>query len=445
MKSLADDMASAGKKLEDDELVSYILTGFDRDFDPVVTAVSTRVEPISVNELFTQLTSHEQRIDLRDNHSSVNLADKRGRGNNINNTRGRGGGSRGGYGRGFQRGGRGGGGSGRRVPFQPDVFCQLCEKEGHAVIDCFKRFDSSFTGVAKKSVSSATTGSYGVDTNWYVDSGATDHVTSELDKLTIRDKYGGHDQVHSASGSGMRIDHIGSSILHTPSSRIRLNKILHVPKATKSLLSVHQLAKDNNAFLEFHPNFFSIKEQGTQRTLLNGRCEKGLYPLKSNLFCSDSNKQAFSAAVKPSVSIWHHRLGHVSTNIVKQVLSRHQLPFSSESNKHLVCDACQRGKSHQLPYPRSTSASTSPLQLVYSDVWGPAPSSVGRKTYYVSFIDDYSKFVWIYFLKHKSEVFQIFHNFQKLVERQFNCKILTMQTDWGGEYQSLNSFLSRRV
>lgn len=143
MKSLADDMASAGKKLEDDELVSYILTGFDRDFDPVVTAVSTRVEPISVNELFTQLTSHEQRIDLRDNHSSVNLADKRGRGNNINNTRGRGGGSRGGYGRGFQRGGRGGGGSGRRVPFQPDVFCQLCEKEGHAVIDCFKRFDSS--------------------------------------------------------------------------------------------------------------------------------------------------------------------------------------------------------------------------------------------------------------------------------------------------------------
>jgi len=83
------------------------------------------------------------------------------------------------------------------------------------------------------------------------------------------------------------------------------------------------------------------------------------------------------------------------------------------------------------------------LQLVFSDVWGPAPSSVGRKTYYVSFIDDYSKFTWVYFLRHKSEVFQTFKEFQQLVERQFNCKILTMQTDWGGEYQSLNSFFKR--
>jgi len=48
--------------------------------------------------------------------------------------------------------------------------------------------------------------------------------------------------------------------LHTPSSVIHLNKILHVPKATKNLLSVHRLARDNNAFLEFHPSYFSIKD-----------------------------------------------------------------------------------------------------------------------------------------------------------------------------------------
>jgi histone deacetylase 1/2 len=190
------------------------------------------------------------------------------------------------------------------------------------------------------------TSSYGVDTNWYVDSGATDHVSSELEKLTIRDKYGGHDQVHSASGTGMEIDHIGSSILHTPSSKIHLNRILHVPKATKNLLSVHRLACDNNAFLEFHPNHFSIKEQATRKTLLRGRCEGGLYPLKSSSCKSSQNKQVFSTAVKPSVSLWHHCLGHPSTNIVKQVLSRHNLPFASESNKTIVCDACQQGKSH---------------------------------------------------------------------------------------------------
>jgi len=100
-------------------------------------------------------------------------------------------------------------------------------------------------------------------------------------------------------------------------------------------------------------------------------------------------------------------------------------------------------KSHQLPYPKSTSISSAPLQLVFSDVWGPAPDSVGRNKYYVSFIDDYSKFTWIYLLKYKSEVFQKFHDFQQLVERQFNRKIITVQTDWGGEYEKLNSFFTK--
>jgi histone deacetylase 1/2 len=372
------------------------------------------------------------------NNPSANMAAKGGRGNN--NTRGRGGGGRGGFGRGFQKGGRGGGG--RSSNFLQGVFCQLCGKEGHLVIKCYKRFDTTFTGPPQKSASSATA-SYGIDTNWYVDSGATDHVTSELEKLTIRDKYGGHDQVHSASGAGMDIDHIGSSVLRTPTSNINLNKILHVPKATKNLLSVHRLACDNNAFLEFHPDHFSIKAQGTRRTLLRGRCEGGLYPLKSSPCKSSPNKQVLGVIAKPSVSLWHHRLGHASTSVVKQVLNRHSLPFVSDESNKTMCDACQRGKSHQLPYPISTSVSSSPLNLIFSDVWGPAPSSVGRKTYYVSFIDDHSKFTWIYFLWHKSEVFHRFHEFQQFMERQFNRKILAVQTDWDGEYQSLNSFFKR--
>jgi histone deacetylase 1/2 len=95
----------------------------------------------------------------------------------------------------------------------------------------------------------------------------------------------------------------------------------------------------------------------------------------------------------------------------------------------MICDACQMGKSHQLPYPRSTSVSTSPLDLVFSDVWGSSPSSIGRNSYYVSFIDDYSKFTWVYLLRHKSKVFQCFQDFQQLVERQSDQKILAMQTD----------------
>jgi hypothetical protein len=58
----------------------------------------------------------------------------------------------------------------------------------------------------------------------------------------------------------------------------------------------------------------------------------------------------------------------------------------------------------------------------------------------VSFIDDFSKYIWVYLIKQKSDVFQVFKNFQNLVERKFNKKIISMQTDWGGEYEKLNSF-----
>jgi hypothetical protein len=108
-----------------------------------------------------------------------------------------------------------------------------------------------------------------------------------------------------------------------------------------------------------------------------------------------------------------------------------------------VCDACQQAKSHQLPYPKSSSVSSHPLELIFSDIWGPAPSSVGNYKYYVSFIDDFSKITWIYLLKFKSEVFQKFNEFQTLVERLFNRKIITVQTDWGGEYEKLNSFFRK--
>ena len=74
---------------------------------------------------------------------------------------------------------------------------------------------------------------------------------------------------------------------------------------------------------------------------------------------------------------------------------------------------------------------------------GHAIDSFGNYKYYVIFIDDYSKFTWIYLLKHKSEVFDKFHEFQQLAEWQLNKKILAIQSDWGGEYERLNSFFSK--
>ena len=437
MKGLADDMAAAGKKLDDEEIASYILAGLDRDFDPVVSGVSNRDEPVSLGNLYTQLVSWEQRINFSngggDNSSSSANAAARG---------GRGGFKRGGGSRGRNNGrGRSNNGNGGRPRQKSNEECQLCGLEGHTVLRCYKRFNASFQGPAqeKRQASSATAG-YGVDTNWYTDTGATDHITGELEKLIARDKYHGTDQVHTANGAGMRINQIGQSIVHTPNRNLVLKNVLYVPEANKNLASVHCLTSDNNAFIEYHPDHFLIKDQVTRKTLVRGGCEGGLYPLKS--FRSTSNKVTH-AAIKPSTSRWHSRLGHPSSSIVQQVLSKNNVPFVSESNKEQMCDACQLGKSHQLPYPVSTSVSSSPLELIFSDVWGPASTSINRHNYYVSFIDDFSKFTWIYLLRHKSEVFQKFHDFQSMVERQFDRKILSVQTDWRGEYQKLNTFFQR--
>jgi histone deacetylase 1/2 len=68
---------------------------------------------------------------------------------------------------------------------------------------------------------------------------------------------------------------------------------------------------------------------------------------------------------------------------------------------------------------------------------------VGKYSYYVSFIDDFSKFTWIYLLKKPSKVYQVFLNFQALAKQKFGTKIITMQTDWGGEYEKLHGFFNK--
>jgi hypothetical protein len=73
--------------------------------------------------------------------------------------------------------------------------------------------------------------------------------------------------------------HHGHAYFHTSDHTIHLNHVLHVPQATKSLVSASKLVSDNNSFVEIHPKFFAIKDQATGKTLLHGVSKKGLYPL----------------------------------------------------------------------------------------------------------------------------------------------------------------------
>ena len=139
---------------------------------------------------------------------------------------------------------------------------------------------------------------------------------------------------------------------------------------------------------------------------------------------------------------WHARLGHPAAPIVRHVLHRHELPVVSNKSAETVCDACQQGKSHQLPFSESSRVVKHPLELVFSDVWGHTQMFVSDHNYYVSFIDAYSRFTWLYLIKRKSDVFDVFIQFQAHVECLLKHKIIHVQSDWGVNIITSTHFLT---
>jgi histone deacetylase 1/2 len=124
-----------------------------------------------------------------------------------------------------------------------------------------------------------------------------------------------------------------------------------------------------------------------------------------------------------SINNWHRRLGHASYDTIKHVLHNNNLHVGS-TMRHNICPECVMAKSYNLPFSTSISSVFRPLELIYSDVWGPSSvvSTYGSR-YYICFLDAFTKFIWIFPLKLKSDVEPIFIQFQKYIERHFDLKI----------------------
>ncbi|KAJ0590261.1 putative RNA-directed DNA polymerase [Helianthus annuus] len=103
-----------------------------------------------------------------------------------------------------------------------------------------------------------------------------------------------------------------------------------------------------------------------------------------------------------------------------------------------VCEGCISGKHARKPFQKKMVwQATEPLQLVHSDICGPMRTeSIGGCRYFITFIDDYTRKTWVYFLKFKYEALYHFKNFRVLNEKQSNHVIKTLRTDRGGEYCS---------
>lgn len=185
-------MAVAGRLIDDEELVEYILTGLNPKFESLVTSLALRVEPVSVDELYSHLLNFETRMDLYrgGDQGSANTAGcggRGGRGRSSTPTRGgHGGFGLGGCGNtttnnGFRQGGQGrqdgqGGYSNKRFSTNDSrPMCQVCYK-GHAANECWHRFDEEF--VPEERHVAAADNLYGINTNWYMDTGVREAVSS---------------------------------------------------------------------------------------------------------------------------------------------------------------------------------------------------------------------------------------------------------------------------
>jgi hypothetical protein len=121
--------------------------------------------------------------------------------------------------------------------------------------------------------------SYTSDANWYMDSGATDHMTNDIEHLHVHENYKGNEQIQVAKCTHIPILHIGESSLSGFSRPLRLSNVLRAPRISKILLSTHKLANDNHCLIEFHHEFFFVKDLTTTATLLKGRTQDGMYPV----------------------------------------------------------------------------------------------------------------------------------------------------------------------
>ena len=121
--------------------------------------------------------------------------------------------------------------------------------------------------------------------------------------------------------------------------------------------------------------------------------------------------------------LWQQRLGHMSEKVMKILHSKGKLPCL-QSVEIDMCKDCILGKQRRVSFQTSgRTPKKEKLELVHSDVWGPKKvSSIGGKHYFVTFFDDHSRKVWVYFLKHKSEAFEAFKRWKAMVENEASLK-----------------------
>jgi len=137
----------------------------------------------------------------------------------------------------------------------------------------------------------------------------------------------------------------------------------------------------------------------------------------------------------------HYSLGHLNYQAIKAMVRKGLIKGIKLSKKELsitppMCASCAKGKATQASFPASKSGHADKvLGLVHSDLWGPAPvQTITGTRYVITFTDDKSHWVWVAFLKCKSEAFTAFKEWLIFAEKQTGQQLYIFRSDNGGKF-----------
>lgn len=321
------------------------------------------------------------------------------------------------------------------------IKCYNCGKFGHKSFQCQKGDDKSKTSDEKSKTKNKQKKAFGAmnplqdkssQNEWFVDSGATNHMTPHA-ALLKQIKKSDISKINVANNEMLQVEGTGIAEIEHGGHTIEVKNVLLVPNLTGNLLSVSEMVKNKNTVI-FDNQGCTVFDADNE-IVAKAKENNGIYAIQNkSASCFLTNDNTKCEIVK-----WHRRLGHLNFNDMCRMKNgiTDGMNFTGKNDALVECQVCSEGKQHRSPFKSSGERKEKFLQLIHSDVCGPMEvRSFGQCYYFVTFIDDHSRKVFIYLMKQKSEVIQKFKEFKNMVENQVDSKIKIIRSDNGMEYCS---------
>ena len=309
--------------------------------------------------------------------------------------------------------------------------CFFCDKPGHNSRECrlkkkaFKEKQGSkeTNNVEDLIATVCEANSIDNESGWWLDTGATVHICKDRSSFKTYQEIDGK-EVKMANN--LRANVVGKGTVElklTSGKTLTLIDVLHVPDMCKNLVSGDLLNK-RGFKLVYESDKFVLSKNG--QFIGKGYSCNGM--IKINVINDIS-----SAYMVESISLWHSRLGHVNYRSIKNMTNLGLISDCKFDNLS-KCEICAQSKITRKSF-KYVERKSEMIGLIHSDVCDMKSNMTrGGNKYFLTFIDDYSKYAYTYLLKSKDEVFEKFLIFKAEVETQQNRKIKVLRSDRGGEY-----------